>query len=130
MVRVKFIIDASKGVFILQHIQIEEVQKAINSFANQDVYLHLETTNGAYATHNDEKKMTVGAYIRNGLVRFTRGTILGDEAYRVGLKLDLGWIYAEGLTHYELDNQGRLLLAGYDSEGRLAVALELSHRPF
>jgi Protein of unknown function (DUF1806) len=114
----------------LQLIQTEEVQKAIDSYANQDVYLHLETTNGAYATHNDDKKMTVGAYIRNGLVQFTTGKILGEGAYRVGLKLSLGWIYAEGLTHYEVDSQGRLLLAGYDSEGRLAVALELSHKPF
>jgi hypothetical protein len=114
----------------LQHIQSEEVQMVINSFANQDVYLHLETTSGAYATHNDDKKMTVGAYIRNGLVRFTSGKIFGDQAYRVGIKLDLGWIYAEGLTHWELDKQGRLLLAGFDSEGRLAVALELSYEPF
>jgi len=114
----------------LQHIQLEQVQQAINSYANQDVYLHLETTNGAYAAHNDDKKMTVGAYIRNGLVQFTRGSIAGEGAYRVGLKLSLGWVYAEGLTHYEIDEQGRLLMAGYDAEGRLAVALELSHQPF
>lgn len=114
----------------MQNIQLDAVQELINQFANEDVYLHLETTNGAYATHNDNSKMTVGAYIRNGLVQYSRGTIAGEGTYRVGLKLSLGWVYAEGLTHYELDEQGRLLLAGYDAEGRLAVALELSHQPF
>ncbi|MCR8644634.1 YojF family protein [Paenibacillus sp. N1-5-1-14] len=114
----------------MELIQQEIVQQAINSYANQDVYLHLETTNGAYASHNDDKKMTVGAYIRNGLVQFTSGSIAGEHPYRAGLKLAFGWIYAEGLTHYEIDDLGRLLLAGYDDEGRLAVALELSHKPF
>jgi len=41
-----------------------------------------------------------------------------------------GWIYAEGLTDYEVDAAGRLLLAGHDGDGRLAIALELSLEPF
>lgn len=44
--------------------------------------------------------------------------------------MDIGWIYAEGLTDYEIDGQGRLLMAGHDEEGRLAVALQLSRTPW
>jgi hypothetical protein len=111
-------------------IHPEDVQKELDGFLNQEVYLHLETTNGAYAAHREETAMAVCAYIRNGLVRYHRGTITGVGPYRVGLKMDLGWIYAEGLTDWELDAEGRLLLAGNDSEGRLAIALQLSKHPF
>ncbi len=106
------------------------VQAALDRFLNREVYLHLETTNGAYAAHFQESKMTVGAYIRNGRIRFSRGIITGDGPYRVGLKLELGWVYAEGLTEFELDEADSLLLAGHDEMGRLAVALELSVNPF
>jgi len=106
------------------------VQPLLDRFLNRDVYLHLETTNGAYAVHRQESNMTVGAYIRNGHISFERGVITGDGPYRVGLKMELGWVYAEGLTDFELDQEGRLLLAGHDQEGRLAVALELSFSPF
>ncbi|KPV44769.1 YojF family protein [Alicyclobacillus ferrooxydans] len=111
-------------------IDKEAVQSAIERFVGQEVYLHLETTNGAYAAHRAESAMAVCAYIRNGKIQFERGTIQGDGPYRVGLKMDGGWTYAEGLTDWEIDSEGRLLLAGNDSEGRLAVALELSLTPF
>ena len=106
------------------------VQSALESLAGQTLYLHLETTNGAYAAHRQESQMAVCAYIRNGAIQYARGTIAGDGPYRVGLKMDGGWVYAEGLTDYEIDGEGRLLLAGHDSDGRLAVSLELSRRPF
>ena len=106
------------------------VQPALESFLNREVYLHLETTNGAYAVHSQESKMTVGAYIRNGRINFTRGIITGDGPYRVGLKMEFGWVYAEGLTDFEMEQEDQLLLAGHDQEGRLAVALELSLSPF
>ncbi|AET69927.1 Protein of unknown function (DUF1806) [Desulfosporosinus orientis DSM 765] len=106
------------------------VQGALNSFLNCDVYLHLETTNGAYAVHRQESNMTVGAYIRNGRICFERGVISGDGPYRVGLKMEIGWVYAEGLTDFEINQDDRLLLAGHDQDGRLAVALELSLSPF
>ena len=106
------------------------VQPALESFLNREVYLHLETTNGAYAVHSQESKMNVGAYIRNGLICFKRGIITGEGPYRVGLKMELGWVYAEGLTDFEMEQEGQLLLAGHDQEGRLAVALELSLSPF
>lgn len=111
-------------------IDRDAVQNALVQFTEKDVYLHLETTNGAYAAHREEHAMTVCAYIRNGLVRYVRGSVTGDGPYRVGLKMDMGWIYAEGLTDYEIDSEGRLLLAGHDKEGRLAVALQLSETPF
>ena len=114
----------------MQPIDKDAVQKAIDRFRGQDVYLHLETTNGAYATHRDERFFNANAYIRNARIRFNRGKLTGDGPYRAGLKLDLGWVYAEGLTDWEVDEKGRLLLAGHNEEGKLAVALELSLEPF
>jgi hypothetical protein len=111
-------------------IQQDKVSAALQSFCNASAYLHLETTNGAYASHNDEKVMTVGAFIRNGHIQIERAQLAGNGPYRVGVKIQLGWVYAEGITHYEIDDKGRLLLAGYDSEGRLAVAFQLSKEPF
>lgn len=111
-------------------INKDEIQRQIQKYVDTDVYLHLETTNGAYAARGPKGTMAVCAYIRNGLVRFKRGTITGKGPYRVGLKMENGWIYAEGLTDYEIDEEGRLLMAGHDSEGRLAIALQLSSRPF
>jgi len=106
------------------------VQPALDSYLNREVYLHLETTNGAYAVHTQESNMSVGAYIRNGRITFGRGVIAGEGPFRVGLKLELGWVYAEGLTDFEMTPEGQLLLAGHDQEGRLAVTLELSLTPF
>ncbi|MCL6636420.1 MAG: YojF family protein [Alicyclobacillus sp.] len=110
-------------------IQSDEVQAVLNRFAGREVYLHLETTNGAYAAR-DANTMAICAYIRNGRIRYHRGSICGTGPFRVGLKTDDGWVYAEGLTDWELDEQGRLLLAGHDADGRLAIALELSDTPF
>ncbi|MGG5255252.1 YojF family protein [Neobacillus sp. SM06] len=114
----------------MKPIEVNSVQEAINRFADKDVYVHLETTNGAYASHHDETFFSAGAYIRNALIRFERGKITGSGPYRVGLKTGIGWVYAEGLTHFEVDEENRLLLAGHDFNGKLAVALEISHTPF
>jgi hypothetical protein len=114
----------------LELIDVQSVQEAINGFANKDVYIHLETTNGAYASHTDQSFFSAGAYIRNALVRYELGKITGTGPFRVGLKIQLGWVYAEGLTHFELDEEGHLLLAGHDNAGKLAVALEISCSPF
>jgi len=114
----------------MEIVEIQKVQEAINSFANKDVYIHLETTNGAYASHFNQGFFSAGAYIRNALVRYELGKVTGNGPYRVGLKINLGWVYAEGITHYEIDEQGRLLLAGHDFDGKLAVALEISTTPF
>ncbi|MCM3567129.1 YojF family protein [Neobacillus mesonae] len=114
----------------MEVVDVQKVQGIINQFANQDVYIHLETTNGAYASHYDQTFFSAGAYIRNALVRYELGKITGNGPFRIGLKINLGWVYAEGITHFEVDEQGRLLLAGHDYNGKLAVALEISKTPF
>lgn len=114
----------------MESVDIKKVQELINSFANKDVYIHLETTNGAYASHHNQAFFSAGAYIRNALVNYELGKITGNGPFRVGLKINLGWVYAEGITHYEFDEQGRLLMAGHDYNGKLAVALEISETPF
>lgn len=112
-------------------IQQQVVQDKIDQLAGKDVYVHLETTNGAYASHFDENAYNVGAFIRNAHVSYQHGKIVSTGgSYRVGLKLDLGWVYAEGLTDFEVDEKNRLLMAGHDREGRLMVALEISETPF
>lgn len=109
----------------MQPIDPRRVQQSLDALAGQEVYLHLETTRGAYAPD------PYGAFARNVRIRYRRGRIAGrGPAYRVGLELEDGWVVAEGLTHWELDAAGRLLLAGHDAEGRLTVALELSREPF
>ncbi|WP_041086909.1 YojF family protein [Jeotgalibacillus soli] len=114
----------------MQPVNLEKVQTLINRFAGKDVYIHLETTNGAYAAHVDEKFFNAGAFIRNAKVRYELGKIIGEAPSRVGLKLEMGWIYAQGITHYEFDSKERLLMAGHDYQGKLAVSLQISETPF
>src|SRR5690625_3234723 len=110
---------------------MEQVQKRLDSFTNKEVFVHLETTNGAYASHFDNKGFNVGAYIRNAKISFTQAKIIQDGIiYRVGLKMEMGWIYAEGLTDWTLYEDTKLLLAGHDPDGRLMVALQISETPF
>ncbi|WP_010532130.1 YojF family protein [Lentibacillus jeotgali] len=111
-------------------IESEKVQQLLEMLIGKDVYIHLETTNGAYASHLNEKAYNVGAYIRNAKVNFSQAKIIGNgNSFRVGLKIDWGWIYAEGLTDWTLHNESQLLLAGHDREGRLMVALHISETP-
>jgi len=119
-----------KGVFPMKEVVVEELQKHLNSFVNKDVYIHLETTNGAYATHFDANIFNAGAFIRNVKIRYELGKIVDDSPHRVGLKMTHGWVYAQGITHFELDAEGRLLMAGLDNTGKLAIALEISETPF
>lgn len=114
----------------MKPIQVESVQQGLKNYTNKSIYIHLETTNGAYAAHNNEGVMAVSAFIRNGKVKFSQGKITGDGPYRVGLKIEDGWIYVQGLTDWEVDNEGRLLLAGHDGEGKIAISLQISERPF
>ncbi|OIJ13444.1 hypothetical protein BKP37_10760 [Anaerobacillus alkalilacustris] len=114
----------------MKQIHKQSVQEALNTFRNKPIYIHLETTNGAYAAHRNDAQMTVSAFIRNGKVQFSQGKITGENPYRVGLKIEDGWIYAQGLTDWEINDHGSLLIAGHDSEGRIAIALQISEKPF
>lgn len=114
----------------MKEVKIDELQELLNSFANKDIYIHLETTNGSYATHYDANVFNAGAFIRNARIRYELGKVVDDAPHRVGLKMEHGWVYAQGITHFELDEQGRLLMAGLDYSGKLAIALEISETPF
>jgi len=114
----------------MQPVNKEEIQTLIDRFAGKDVYIHLETTNGSYAAHVDEAFFNAGAFIRNAKVKYELGKIIGESPSRVGLKLELGWIYAQGITHFEFDSNKRLLMAGHDHQGKLAVSLQISETPF
>jgi|SRR5699024_9332594 len=114
----------------LELIEKESVQQLLNKFVDKEVYIHLETTNGAYASHFGNKGINVGAFIRNAKLTYSKAVIEGDRGFRVGLNTQLGWVYGEGLTHVEWFEDSKLLLAGHDDEGRLMVALQISETPF
>lgn len=122
-----------KAVKVLQPITNEAVQALLDQFANKPVYLHVETTNGAYANHFDQRVFNAGTFLRNIQVTYQHAQLKGGDKdpFRVGLKLkNNGWVYVQGLTHYELNDNGEFLLAGFNYEGQLAAALEISHHPF
>ncbi len=114
----------------MQPIQPQEIQTRINSLADQDLYVHLELTTGAYASHLDNSRHPASAFISNAVIRYTNGSISGTGPYRVGLKTTQGWIYTEGLTHVDENEHERLILAGHDNQGKLVVALQLSRESF
>ncbi|CQR53712.1 YojF family protein [Paenibacillus riograndensis] len=114
----------------MQPITPEDIQIRIDQLAGQDLYVHLELTTGAYASHLDSTRHPASAFISNAAVRYTQGSISGTGPYRVGLKTIQGWIYAEGLTHVDETEKERLILAGHDSQGKLIVALQLSRETF
>ena len=111
-------------------IDKSEVQRMLDAFRDQEVYIHLEMTMGAYAAHSGQAKMTGSTFIRNARVRYTHGRIEGSHPYRVGLKTAVGGIYSEGLTHMEEMETERLIMAGLNEEGKLMVALQISSSPF
>jgi len=96
----------------------EETEAALRAFAGTDAYVHSEATSYLF--------------VRNFRVRVTHAYLAGDgPAFRAALRFDgHGWLRIEGLTHMEVDDGGRLLLAGYDDRGRMHVALHLGKEPF
>ncbi|WP_209123464.1 YojF family protein [Alkalihalobacillus sp. BA299] len=113
----------------MEAINKELVQQAINHLANREVYVHLETTNGAYTAYRNGTPFSAGVFIRNSKISFEHGKVTGEGPFRVGLKIELGWVYAEGVTHWTMEGE-QILLAGLDDKGRLAVSLQLSPQPF
>ena len=105
----------------------------LSSYEHKPVYLHVETTNGAYAAHFDQRVFNAGTFLRNIQVTYEHAQLKGGnkDPYRVGLKLkDNGWVYVQGLTHFEVNENDEFLLAGFNYEGQLAAALEISTTPF
>ncbi len=114
----------------MKQIELNKVQEELDRRRGVPVWLHLETTTGSYTALGPEKRPPVIAFVRNARITYERGQIQGHGPYRVGLKIDKGWVYAEGLTDFELTDRDELLLAGHDPEGNLTVALHLSATPF
>jgi hypothetical protein len=114
----------------MQVIEPLEIQQRIEGFQDEELYIHLEMTTGAYAAYHDASKHPAANFITNATIRYTHGSISGNGPYRVGLKMEQGWIYAEGLTHFEEEETDRLIMAGHDTQGKLVVALQLSRKPF
>ena len=114
----------------MQLIDPSIVQTRLDRLRDQELYIHLEMTSGAYAAHYDSSKHPAATFITNASVKYSQGSISGEGPYRVGLKTAQGWVYSEGLTHYEESDQERLILAGHDSQGKLVVALQLGREPF
>lgn len=111
-------------------ISKERIQRQIEQLRNTPLYIHLELTTGAYASHTDKNKHPAANFIRNAVVTFHHGMIEGNGPYRIGLKMEHGWVYAEGLTHMEAEENERLVLTGMNNEGKLVVAFQLSKQPF
>lgn len=107
-----------------------DVQARIDRLKDRDLHLHLEMTTGAYTAHYDQTKHQASVFVTNARVRFSRGSVAGQGPFRVGLKTENGWVYAEGLTHYADEETERLIMAGHDQDGKLVVALQLSPSPF
>jgi hypothetical protein len=114
----------------MRPIDAEAVQRILQSMKDQDIYICLEMTTGAYASHIDRSRMTASTFIKNGMIRYTRGLITGEGPYRIGLKTETGWIYSQGLTHWDDSDPDRLILAGHDHEGKLVVGFYLGKEPF
>ncbi|WP_150273285.1 YojF family protein [Paenibacillus tepidiphilus] len=114
----------------MQPLQPQDIQTRIDRLAGQELYIHLELTSGAYASHLDATRHPASAFITNAVIRYSQGSISGAGPYRIGLKTVQGWVYAEGLTHVDETEQERIILAGHDSLGKLIVALQLGREPF
>lgn len=107
----------------METIDPARVQRALQAYVGDAVYLHLETTHGAYTRGG------FGAFARNVRVHLEAAAVRGRGPYRVGLRVMGGWVYAEGLTHW-WQEPDRVLLEGHDDEDRLTVVLEVARRPF
>ncbi|MCY9659339.1 DUF1806 family protein [Paenibacillus chondroitinus] len=98
-------------------INRSKVEDELQAFIGHDVYIHSEATSFVF--------------VRNFKVKVTQAFIAGEGPFRAALRFDgHGWLRMEALTHYEIDTNGRLLLAGYDDRGRMNVALHVGKEPF
>lgn len=107
----------------MEPIALKALAPVLERYAGRTLHMHLETTAGAYTQGG------FGAFLRGVPIEVGRLRVHGTGPYRAGLETGVGFVYAEGLTHWEVDGEGRLLLEGHDDEGRLTVALILSPTP-
>lgn len=96
----------------------QQVEAELSAFVGKIAFIHSEATSFVF--------------VRNFKVTVTHTFIAGDgPTYRVALRFDgHGWLRMEALTHFEMDKEGRLLLAGFDDKGRMNVALHVGKEPF
>lgn len=111
-------------------IDRDQVQKRLNALKDIELYIHMEMTMGAYTSHRDSSVHPASNFIKNAKISFEHGSISEKSPYRIGLKLDGGWVYAEGMTHWDESDTERLVLSGNDKDGKLIAALQLSKEPF
>ncbi len=111
-------------------IDREEVQRRIDALRDTELYIHLEMTMGAYTAHRDQSVHPASNFIKNAVICYAHGSLSEKAPYRIGLKLEEGWVYTEGLTHWDETDMERLILSGNDKEGKLIVALQLGKKPF
>ncbi|MBU9710862.1 YojF family protein [Evansella tamaricis] len=114
----------------MKPIDPQMAQKTLSDLKGKQLYVHLETTNGAYASHRNQSFLSAGTFIRNVQLTFLNGTIKGHGPYRIGMETELGYVYAEGLTDWKINKKGQVLFAGHDKDGKLAIAFQLSETPF
>ncbi|SFE56479.1 Protein of unknown function [Paenibacillus catalpae] len=94
-----------------------EVEELLRAFVGEEIHVHSEATSYVF--------------VRNFKLKLTQAFVAGEGPFRVAFRFDhIGWLRMEALTHYELDHEDRLLLAGYDDRGRMNVALHLGKEPF
>ena len=116
---------------MLEPIKEQEVLDLLTSYANQPVYLHVETTNGAYANHFDQRVFNAGTFLRNIVVTFEHAQLKGGDKdpYRVGLKLkDGGWVCKDLRTMKLI--RTTIFNCRFYYEGQLAATIEISKQPF
>lgn len=112
------------GTAAVHAIDVAELRPRLAELAGRQLFLHLETTAGAYTAGG------FGAFIRNARLEVRRVDIAGTGPFRAGIETASGWVYAEGLTHWATDGPGRILMAGHDAQGRVTVVCELAPEAF
>lgn len=114
----------------MQLIDRNKVQTRIDALRDIELYIHMEMTMGAYTSHRDQSVHPASNFIKNAKITFEHGMISESSPYRIGLKINGGWVYAEGMTHWDEEDIDRLIISGNTKDGKLIAALQLSKEPF
>ncbi|MBE3595580.1 MAG: bacillithiol biosynthesis deacetylase BshB2 [Hydrogenibacillus sp.] len=114
----------------LQAESLGAARAALQAWTGREAYIHMETTQGAYARHHRGEVHPVGGFVRNARLYIERAALAGSGPYRLGLVTSDGYAMIEGLTHWE-DGivPGALAFYGLIPDGKLAAAIILSAAP-